>query len=178
MIRSLPRLLRNGAFRTAAAFALVFLLAAAVPEAFSLESPSFAQTDGDEDNGANQGKGEESGGNGDSKDEDKGPGLRDKTLPIDTTEAVLSGLILVFLVIIIFSIVYIFKHISCAKSEEMGRLVTVSIVVMGVLFLIISGRQSDHIAPAFGLLGTVAGYLLGHARSRKESRTSEVDEKP
>ena len=37
MIRSLDKLLRNRAFRTATAFALAFLLAAAVPVAFSRE---------------------------------------------------------------------------------------------------------------------------------------------
>ena len=57
MLHSLPRLLRNRAFRTAAALVLAFLLTTAVPAAFFLDNPSFTQTGGSNANetGGNKG---------------------------------------------------------------------------------------------------------------------------
>lgn len=165
MIRSLPRLLRNGAFRTAAACALVFLLAAVlafqlaafVPGTFPSTNPPPAQN------------AEQAG----SVDHSVGD-----VPPINTIEAILSGLILAFLVVTIFSIKLIFGNRTCEKSERIERLITVTFLVMGTLFLITSGRDNQLIAPAFGLLGMIAGYLLGQTKSRRRLRTSQPDEKP
>lgn len=178
MIGSLNRLLRNGAFRTAAVIALALLLVAVlafqlaelVPATFSPENRPPVQSTKQETDVPAPDPPKNSG-------EENLPILDERT-SINIIEAILSGLILAFLVIVIFSIKCIFKNRSCDRSGEMERLITVTIVVMGALFLIISGRKSEHIAPAFGLLGMVSGYLLGQARARKEPQTGEVDEKP
>ena len=151
MIRSLPRLLRNGAFRTAAACALALLLATV------LAFPPAAQ-------------------NADPRSVDHSLGPDDP--PIDTIEAILSGLILASLVVTIVAIKLIFGNRTCEKSEITERLITVTFLVMGTLFLITSGRDSQHIAPAFGLLGMIAGYLLGQAKPQRRLRTNQPDEKP
>ena len=157
MIRSLPRLLRNGTFRTAAAFALVFLLAAAVPEAFSLESPSFAQDDT-------------------PTVEDAAPDIRVKKIEppsISENSLILSGLVLAFLAIALLMIRHTFKGHVCKKTGTIERITIVTILVMGSLFLITSGHSSSHIAPAFGLFGTIGGYLLGQIMPWKKQSRSE-----
>lgn len=165
MLHSLPRLLRNGAFRTTAAFALVFLLAAAVPAALSLESPSFAQTEGGKSNGTNQGQEEEGGGN-----EEGGytTNVSKKEGPpnLDDSELILSGLVLAFMAITLLTIRHTFKKHVHKQSGTIERITIVVILVMGSLFLIASGYGSTHIAPAFGLFGMIGGYLLGQIAPR------------
>lgn len=171
MIHSLPRLLRNGTFRTAAACALALLLAAAVPEAFSLESPSFAQTGGSEDNRTNQDQGEESGGSEGSeyaKNVSKNEGLP----KIDDSQLILSGLVLAFLAIFMLTIRHIFKRHIHKQSGTIERITIVVILVMGSLFLISTGFGGTHIAPAFGLFGMIGGYLLGQISPRKQGGCS------
>lgn len=41
------------------------------------------------------------------------------------------------------------------------KLILVTFIVTATLFLITAGFSNDQIAPAIGLLGTIAGYLLG-----------------
>ena len=162
MIHSLPRLLRNGAFRTAAACALVFLLAAAVPEAFSLESPSFAQSDPtvDAPNSISS--------------------VRNPLLPKEVSrenltiadvlsrrEVSLSAGVLLFAIIAIVVMLVAFRNHIRDKSEEIERFGIVTILIMGALFLITAGFSNEQIAPAYGLLGTIAGYLLGQGRVTK-----------
>jgi len=48
-------------------------------------------------------------------------------------------------------------------AEEVIRLSALVLIVTGTLFLVVAGYSGDQIAPALGLLGTVAGYLLGRA---------------
>ena len=168
MIRSLPRLLRNGAFRTAAACALVFLLAAAVPEAFSLESPSFAQ---DNPNGRNGSPGgEEDGANERSTRHNSPPNTKDRddSMPLSHYEFGLSLAILLSLYAILVAVRYTFKKHIGEKSEVIERISIVTILIMGALFLITSGYSDTHIAPAFALLGTIAGYLLGQIGPHKK----------
>lgn len=46
-------------------------------------------------------------------------------------------------------------------AEEALRVFAVSLIIIGTLFAITAGFDSNQIAPAMGLFGTVAGYLLG-----------------
>jgi hypothetical protein len=40
----------------------------------------------------------------------------------------------------------------------------VTLIIIGTLFFITAGFDSTQIAPALGLFGTIAGYLLGKTR--------------
>jgi hypothetical protein len=44
---------------------------------------------------------------------------------------------------------------------------TVTLIIIGTMLLISSGFNSEQIAPAFGLFGTIAGYLIGREESKK-----------
>jgi hypothetical protein len=48
----------------------------------------------------------------------------------------------------------------------------VTLIIVGTLFAITAGFDSNQIAPAMGLFGTIAGYLLG-----KRATLSEKSEK-
>lgn len=41
------------------------------------------------------------------------------------------------------------------------KITTVTLVIVGTLFIITAGFDSEQIAPAMGLFGTITGYLLG-----------------
>jgi hypothetical protein len=60
------------------------------------------------------------------------------------------------------------KKIPKLRAEDTLRVFGVTLILMGTLFFITAGYSSSQIAPAIGLFGTVAGYLLGRV-DRKES---------
>jgi hypothetical protein len=41
------------------------------------------------------------------------------------------------------------------------RAFAITLIIIGTMVLICAGYSNDQIAPAMGLFGTVAGYLLG-----------------
>jgi hypothetical protein len=54
-------------------------------------------------------------------------------------------------------------------DRELTRIFTVSLVIIAGLFLITAGYTDQQIAPMFGLLGTIAGYLLGKSANQEQS---------
>jgi hypothetical protein len=59
-------------------------------------------------------------------------------------------------------------------AEEALRVYAVSLIIIGTLFAITAGFDSNQIAPAMGLFGTIAGYLLG---KRVPPKGSDEEEK-
>ena len=58
-------------------------------------------------------------------------------------------------------------------AEEALRVYAVSLIIIGTLFAITAGFDSNQIAPAMGLFGTIAGYLLGR---RAPAQTMNINE--
>jgi hypothetical protein len=54
-----------------------------------------------------------------------------------------------------------------------GLAVALVLIVNGTLFLVTAGYNAEQITPALGLLGTVAGYMLG--RGDREIKKSSDD---
>ena len=50
---------------------------------------------------------------------------------------------------------------SAIRQQEVLKMTTVTLVIVGTLFVITAGFDSEQIAPAMGLFGTICGYLLG-----------------
>jgi hypothetical protein len=50
---------------------------------------------------------------------------------------------------------------SRVPADDVIRLFALVIIVTGVLFLVAAGYSATDIAPSMGLLGTIAGYILG-----------------
>jgi len=58
------------------------------------------------------------------------------------------------------------------KPEQTIKLLAVTLIVISTLFIITAGFDSEQIAPAMGLFGTIAGYMLGR-NSGKHEEASE-----
>jgi hypothetical protein len=53
-------------------------------------------------------------------------------------------------------------------SQEATKVFTVTVIVTAGLFLMTAGYSSEQIAPMYGLLGTIVGYLLGKTGSSEQ----------
>ena len=62
-------------------------------------------------------------------------------------------------VMIVLLIVYL--RVRAFNEELFMRTFTITLIVLAAVFLIVAGYSSQQVAPAFGLLGTIAGYIMG-----------------
>jgi len=71
------------------------------------------------------------------------------------------------IIILVFGIaVFVFMGYMINKGHEVNSILRVSalpLIIISATFLIVVGYSQEQIAPVMGLLGTVAGYLLGSA---------------
>ena len=83
------------------------------------------------------------------------------------SETFLSGIVLIFGVLLFIAELLV---INAGKynADQSTKLIAVTLIIVGTIFIITAGFSSNQIAPAMGLFGTVAGYLLG--RSQHESK--------
>ena len=47
------------------------------------------------------------------------------------------------------------------RTEVISRTYTITLIIVGTMFLITAGFDSEQTSPAMALFGTIAGYLLG-----------------
>ena len=59
------------------------------------------------------------------------------------------------------------------SAEDALRVYAVTLIIVGTLFAITAGFDSTQIAPAMGLFGTIAGYLLGKRVANNEKTDTE-----
>ncbi len=83
----------------------------------------------------------------------------------------MSGAALGYSLIVLLVAAVIAKGLKTA--EQAIRLFTVVLIINSAVFFIVAGYSSQQIAPAFGLLGTMAGYVLG--KSQENSKNQESD---
>lgn len=79
-----------------------------------------------------------------------------RTLP----EWILAIGILMFGLFIMILEAYLIR-VNKLTADVTVRLIIVTLIIIGTLFLIAAGYSNNQIAPATGLLGTIAGYILG-----------------
>jgi hypothetical protein len=90
----------------------------------------------------------------------------------------LTCLIILFGLTVLSLYIYAIRNIQDRKPEDVSRALIVITVITGSLILITAGYSNDQIAPAFGLFGTVVGYMLGRMSSAPNTqRGSEEDTK-
>lgn len=82
--------------------------------------------------------------------------------------ALALGILLFGFVVLIMQ--YTLLRRANASPEDVLRLFTVTIIIIGTLALIAIGYSSQQIAPALGLFGTILGYLLGRSDERQRAR--------
>lgn len=89
-------------------------------------------------------------------------------------ESSLSLAVLTFGVIILFLEFFLLvKFSSQVNAQNILIFFTVTLIVVGTLFLISAGISPQQISPALGLFGTIVGYLLGR-ESAKANNTGEI----
>jgi len=64
------------------------------------------------------------------------------------------------------------------SAEEALRVYAVTLIIVGTLFAITAGFDSNQIAPAMGLFGTIAGYLLGKRAAPSDRSEKHQDDEP
>ena len=77
-----------------------------------------------------------------------------------------SVVVIVFGLIIIGIVLFKFR-VKDMDADSLIRLFTLTLVIIASMYLIAAGWDNQQTAPAFGILGTVAGYLLGKEHSKK-----------
>ncbi|MFM6924736.1 MAG: hypothetical protein ACKOU7_04485 [Ferruginibacter sp.] len=101
-------------------------------------------------------------------------GKSSSSLLMTTYEFGLSLGVLLFGLTTIIMEIYIIK-IKKLGPELLVKFIIVTLIITATLFLITAGYDNNQIAPAIGLFGTVAGYLLGRASGNAQN--VEQDEK-
>lgn len=79
----------------------------------------------------------------------------------------MSSSVLIFGLLVFLAELYLMRFISF-QPEQSIKLIAVTLIVVSTLFIITAGFSSEQIAPAMGLFGTVAGYMLGRSQAGKE----------
>jgi hypothetical protein len=73
----------------------------------------------------------------------------------------LTCLIGLFGLVVITVLVIALRRVRNARTEDIARPVIILTVIIGTLILVTVGYSNEQIAPAFGLFGTIIGYMLG-----------------
>jgi hypothetical protein len=68
--------------------------------------------------------------------------------------------------LLVFIIEIIMVRLTKFQPEQTIKLLAVTLIVISTLFIITAGFNSEQIAPAMGLFGTIAGYMLGRASGK------------
>ncbi len=62
---------------------------------------------------------------------------------------------------IIVALIWAVRRTPRARPEDISRPIIIVAVITGTLILVTAGYSNEQIAPAFGLFGTIIGYILG-----------------
>lgn len=83
-----------------------------------------------------------------------------------TNAMTMSSAVLGFGVIVLVLVAFLMK--SGQDTEAVLRTFGTILIIVGALFLVVAGYSANQVAPVMGLLGTIAGYLLGKKDSEKK----------
>jgi hypothetical protein len=73
----------------------------------------------------------------------------------------LGGGVLVFGLIIVLSVIVVIARSNTGWNAEATRVVGLTDVTIAAVFMVTAGYHAEKIAPAIGLLGSIAGFLAG-----------------
>ena len=90
----------------------------------------------------------------------------DDDTPMTRLEYSLSMFVLLFGFVIV-TLEMILVRLNKLESDDAIKFILITLIVTSTLFLITAGYSNNQIAPAMGLLGTIAGYLLGKQKNEK-----------
>lgn len=93
---------------------------------------------------------------------------------LSSIEFWLASAIIAFGFIVLCLQFVLLRRSANTQPDDILRLFTVTIIVIGTLSLIAIGYSSQQIAPALGLFGTILGYLLGRSDEQIRGRRSRA----
>jgi hypothetical protein len=76
---------------------------------------------------------------------------------------------------VIGALVVALRQANNTRAEDISRPVIVITVIIGTLMLVTVGYSNEQIAPAFGLFGTIVGYMLGRLSQPQPSTNVQPD---
>jgi dipeptide/tripeptide permease len=79
----------------------------------------------------------------------------------------MSTVVLLFGIVVI-AICAALMRGSRPSAEAVLRVFGTVLIIVGALFLVVAGYTDKQMAPVMGLLGTLAGYLLGKSPTEKD----------
>jgi hypothetical protein len=85
----------------------------------------------------------------------------------------MSGAALAYSLVVLLVAAVIAKGLK--SPEQAIRLFTVVLIINSAVFFIVAGYSSQQIAPAVGLLGTMAGYVLGKSQDNNKDQGSSKE---
>lgn len=88
--------------------------------------------------------------------------------PRSYTEIYLCLGVLAFGLVLVLFTGYVASKKSSGWDQDATKIFAVSVIITAGLFLITAGYSDQQIAPMFGLLGTIVGYLLGKSPSGEQ----------
>lgn len=109
----------------------------------------------------------------DNPEPPSGGGLTRNDLSV-SVELWVAGAVIAFGVFVIVIQYLLVRRKDEITAEELLRLFTVTLVVIGTLALIALGYSASQISPALGLFGSIIGYILGRSSAQADihNRTS------
>lgn len=88
--------------------------------------------------------------------------------PLPTSTFSLALLIVAFGVLLIVAQLFALTRVKSLSGNDVARSSILTIVVIATVLILITSLNNTQIAPAFGLFGTIVGYLLGSSRRPDE----------
>ncbi|HJQ38194.1 MAG TPA: hypothetical protein VKB93_13745 [Thermoanaerobaculia bacterium] len=85
----------------------------------------------------------------------------------------LSIAVLVFGVIVLVLMAWTLRHTR--KPQSILSFFGVPLIIVAAVFLVVAGFSDKQISPVIGLLGTIAGYLLGRGVDGSAPRSRDDD---
>lgn len=98
--------------------------------------------------------------------------------PLDTYSFYLTALFILFGLGVILLQLAAMRRIKDVTADEIARNCAITLVVVASVALLVSGYSSQQVAPAFGLFGTIIGYLLGKAGAKENAGAAKPGSTP
>ncbi len=92
-----------------------------------------------------------------------------ETTGIWENDEIVKSLIVIGFALIIFTLLIFRIKVQTMDAEDFIRLIVLALVICSSMYLISAGWDDQQTAPAFGILGTIAGYLLGRGSAASSS---------
>lgn len=83
-------------------------------------------------------------------------------------EIILTIAVLIFILIVLGIATYAFQRLSGSQDMVVSlyfRFISISVMIAAILIVVTAGHNHEILSPVLGLLGTIAGYLLGRGDS-------------